>query len=150
MRFSKWKNPVKIRKLLLFLLLLIVLAACIWYLYKPESVDEKDFTEQGQTTVKAGKLSFKVWDNEAEDGDTIAIYFRGKLIKNKLAIRNKPDTFQLGTLGTGEYLIGVKAISEGSSSPATATISITNGNEEKEFEMNAIIDSAAAWRIIIQ
>lgn len=92
----------------------------------------------------------RVWDNEAEDGDTIVLYFNNKLVADSVAILNSPDTFRVGAVQRGEYLLVVKAISEGMNAPASATVSLSDGKEEKEFVMDAYIDSAAAWKVIVR
>ena len=58
--------------------------------------------------------------------------------------------YKLGKLPAGEYWLGVKAINEGVNSPASASISLNDGKTEKEFSMNAWIDSAASWKVILK
>lgn len=145
----KATNKRRNRTLLLAVLLLLI-SSLVYFLCNRKSRDVLHATIQGETTLQAGNITMKVWDNNTEDGDTISIYFDEKLIKDSLLILNDPDTLPLGKLKPGEYLLKVKAISEGLSAPATASISLNNGKEEKEFVMNSYIDSSAAWKVIIQ
>jgi hypothetical protein len=46
--------------------------------------------------------------------------------------------------------LGVKAISEGMASPASAHIILSNGKVKKEFNMDAWIDSAVSWKVIVK
>lgn len=108
------------------------------------------FTQQGQTEIQSGNIVMKVWDNDAEDGDSIQVYFEGKLIADSLAILNTPIEYKLGNLSAGDYFIGVKAINEGMTSPASAYVSLSDGKNKKEFSMNARIDSAASWKVIVK
>ncbi|MGF2411758.1 MAG: hypothetical protein ACQUYJ_05485, partial [Ferruginibacter sp.] len=62
----------------------------------------------------------------------------------------EPLTLNFGKLSKGEHLLGVVAINEGTTSPASATIGLSNETEKNEFEMNATKDSAASWKIIIK
>lgn len=139
------------KKRILLLLLLLLIAAAAWYFYpQKKMVKQEDFTEQGQIEISAGNITMKVWDNEAEDGDTIQVFFKGKMIADTLAILNNPVEYKLGTLSAGEYWIGVKAINEGTNSPASASVSLNDGTVEKEFIMDAWVDSAASWKVIVK
>jgi hypothetical protein len=139
------------KKRILLLLLLLLIAAAVWYFYpQKKMVKQEDFTEQGQIEISAGNITMKVWDNEAEDGDTIQVFFKGKMIADTLAILNNPVEYKLGTLSAGEYWIGVKAINEGTNSPASASVSLNDGTVEKEFIMDAWVDSAASWKVIVK
>lgn len=139
------------KKIIVVLLFIILLAAIALYLLRDKK-KETDivFTQQGETEIEAGDIVMKVWDHEAEDGDTIQVYFKGKLIADSLAILNEPVQYKLGKLSKGEYLVGVKAINEGITSPASAHMSLSDGKNETEFSMDAWIDSAASWKIIVK
>lgn len=139
------------RNILLVLLLIIIAIICFFLLRKKEQkILLPAFTLQGETRIGTGDLQLKVWDNNAEDGDTVSIYLDGKLIKDSLGILNEPVVLKVGNLPKGDHLLGIKAINEGSVSPASASMGISNGKEETQFEMNAWVDSAASWKIIIQ
>jgi len=138
-------------KYLLIILLIIILSVVGFYFYtKDKKGDSLDFTLQGQTELNAGTIVMKVWDSNAEDGDSIQVFFEGKMIADTLAILNNYVEYKLGKLSAGEYLLGVKAINEGMVSPASATISLNDGKTEKEFSMDAWIDSAASWKVILK
>ena len=138
-------------KYLLIILLIAIMTVLGYYFYtKNKKADPKDFTQQGQTELSAGNIVMKVWDHDAEDGDSVQVFFEGKMIADSLGILNDPITYKLGNLSAGEYWLGVKAINEGMFSPASAHISLTDGKSDKEFSMDAWKDSAASWKIIIK
>ncbi len=149
----------KRKKLLLLLLLLVGITAGVWYLY-PKKKEQKleVFTEQGQTEILAGDIILSVWDQSAEDGDTIQIFFKGKMIADSLGILNIPVEYNLGKLLPGEYWIGIKAINEGSTSPASAYIRLNRSGattsdtlpDKVSFSMDAWIDSSASWKLIVR
>lgn len=142
---------MKKNKRLLIIFLLLLIAALCWYFYpNKKKAKQEDFTQQGETEINAGTIIMKVWDHDAEDGDSIQVFFDGKMIADSLGIWNAPVEYKLGKLSAGEHWVGVKAINEGSTSPASAYISLNDGKEEKEFSMDAWIDSAASWKIIIK
>ena len=138
-------------KYILIILLIFLLAGIGFYFFtKNKKINRLNFTQQGQTELNAGKIVMKVWDHDAEDGDSIQVFFEGKMIADSLAILNTSVEYKLGELSAGEYLLGVNAISEGMTSPASAHISLNDGKVEKQFNMDALIDSAASWKIIIK
>jgi len=139
------------KKNLLIIMIIAVLVCILLLLKRCQKTEEKiSFDLQGETTISAGFIRMKVWDNETEDGDTVNVYFDGKLMKENAAILNMPFVIELGNLGKGEHILGVKAVSEGMSEPATASLSLYNDSEEKEFEMNATIRKPASWKINIK
>lgn len=105
---------------------------------------------QGSTEMGFGEISCKIWDNEAEDGDTVRVFLDGALVKDTFELLNRPLELGLGRLSKGKHLFVVAAISEGMNAPATASIGLSNGKESGEFIMDATKDTAASWTIIIK
>ena len=141
----------KNRKYLLIILLIILVSILGYFFFpKTKNISQLDFKQQGQTELSAGSIVMKVWDHDAEDGDSIQVFFEGKMIADSLGILNTPVEYKLGKLSAGEYFLGVKAINEGTSSPASAHITLNDGKIEREFNMDAWIDSAASWKVIIK
>ncbi len=140
------------RIVLLIILVLIVIAAV--YLLKCNTKDKPvqlpAFSLQGSSEINYGEIGFKIWDNEAEDGDTVRVYLDGKLVRDTLGLLNQPLELNFGKLSKGTHQLGVEAINEGSSAPATASIGLTSGEQTTEFIMNATLDRAASWTIIIK
>jgi hypothetical protein len=134
--------------LVLLLLLIAALLACAWWFTKKEK--KLNYSLQGTTTINFGEIKLKIWDNNTEDGDSVKVYLDNKLIRDSIALLYEPLQLNFGKLSKGAHLLGVEAINEGSSSPASATIGLTNGTEKIEFEMNATKDSAASWKIFIK
>ncbi len=146
------------KRILLLLLLLLIAAAAYYFTTKEKKVSQEAFTQQGQTEILAGDIILKVWDQNAEDGDTIQVFFKGKMIADSLGILNTPVEYNLGRLPAGEYWIGIKAINEGSTSPASAYISLNRSGatsndtlpDKVSFSMDAWKDSAASWKLIVK
>lgn len=139
----------KKRNILLILLLLIIIIVVIFLFLKKKKTTEH-FTLQGQTEIGAGKLSLKIWDDNTEDGDSVMVFFNGKIVKDTLALMYEPAIIELGDMKPGKYEVGIKAINEGMSPPATAAMSIKNETAEEKFSMYATMDSAAAWTLIVK
>lgn len=140
------------KKKILSVIILIIILLCALFYWKqcPKTENMENFALQGETEISSGFIRMKVWDNEAEDGDTISVYFDGKLLEKNLGILNKPFVIELGKISKGEHLFGVKAINEGTTSPASASMSIYNESEEKEFAMDATKEQPASWKIIVK
>ena len=140
----------KKKKITLLILLLLLLALLLYYFkfYKKKAAIV--YTEQGVSTFKQGNLQLKIWDNNTEDGDTVQVYLDNKLMRDTLPLRYEPLDLALGKLSKGEHILGVVAINEGSTSPASASMSLSSGTEKKEFEMDATIENPASWKIIIK
>jgi hypothetical protein len=132
------------------LLLLLLVTLLIFYVLQKPKEKKIVFAIQGQTILQAGSIDMKIWDNNTEDGDSVAVYIDGRLIADSIPILYEPLLLSLGKLKTGEHLLGVKAISVGMNAPATATISLNDGKGPQEFIMDAWIDSAAGWKIIVR
>ena len=137
------------KTIFIIVMLLLALLASIW-IKKEKELPLPTFTLQGDTNIGAGDIELKIWDNNVEDGDTVAVYFKGKKVLDTLPLMYEKKTLKLGKLKKGEYVLGVSAISEGLNAPASCSMSLSNGNEEKEFIMDAWVDSAASWKIIIE
>ncbi|MBA3674722.1 MAG: hypothetical protein H0W75_07160 [Chitinophagaceae bacterium] len=136
----------------LFILLIILLSAVGYYLFtKNKKLDPKNFTQQGQSELNAGKIGMKVWDYSAEDGDSIQVYFDGKLIADSLALLYEPVEYKLGNLSAGEHWIGVKAINQGWMGAASPHVRISNGRDSFDIDIEAWKDSVpSSWKVIIK
>jgi len=131
---------------------IVVIFASTYVACKPPKTIQKNtnIPVQGNTTLSAGNITMKVWDNDTEDGDTISVFFDNKLVQSSLGILNTPVSYNLGNITSGTYYLDVKAISEGMSSPASVTVSLSDGKKEQEFEMNATVNTPASWQVIIK
>jgi hypothetical protein len=137
--------------IIILLLLLIITVLVYFFCCKKINVEEQiSFTLQGTTTINQGDIKLTIWDNNTEDGDSVKVYLDNKLIRDTLALLYEPLQLNFGKLSKGEHLLGVVAISEGTTSPASAAMSLSNKDGKNDFEMYATKDSAASWKIIIQ
>lgn len=143
---NKNKNGIVI----LILLLLLVAAAVFYFFYSKKQGIDLPSSIQGSSTISEGEIKLKIWDNNTEDGDSVKVYLDDKLLRDTLPLLYEPWQLNFGRLSKGEHLLTVAAINEGMTAPASATMGISNGTEIIEFEMNATMDSAAAWKIFIK
>lgn len=141
------KNKILIAAiaLLLILVLLFFLKFC-----NKKTTLQINYVLQGSTTLDYGNIKMKIWDNNTEDGDSVKVYIDNELVRDSIALAYQPLELNFGKLSKGEHQLGVVAINEGTTSPASATIGLSNESANNEFEMNATKDSAASWKIIIK
>lgn len=145
-------HPQKRNKYLLIILLLILFAAVGYYFFtKDKKADLKNFKLQGQTEINAGTIVMKVWDYSAEDGDTIRVFFDGKLIADSLPLLYEPVKYKLGKLSGGEHWIGISSINDGMMGAASPHINLSNGRDSFELDIEAWKDSTAgSWKVIVK
>jgi len=139
-------------RILLIITLLIVAAIGTWFfICGSNKVSQKNFVQQGSTTIKTNSPTIKIWDYSAVDGDTIDFYFDGKLIYKNLFLQDSPNIYQPNNLSKGEHWIGIKAIAEGTNPPATPHISIGDGVNDIQFDVDAYKDSVSgSWLINVE
>jgi len=91
----------------------------------------KDLTD---VTVDRRDVTITVWDHGTEDGDIISIYLNGKVMKSKLLLTNKKQSFRVNLTG-GQNRFEVEAVNEGSMPPNTATVEISNVTKGKPSQV---------------
>lgn len=137
--------------LLIVLLIIILLLLGYYFITKNTKVNIKNFKQQGQTELKAGTIGMKIWDYSAEDGDSVKVYFDGKLIADSLELLYEPAEYKLGNLSAGEHWIGVKAINQGMMGAASPHVRISNGRDSFDIDIDAWIDSVpSSWKLVIK
>lgn len=107
------------------------------------------FRSQGQTRISGHQAELRIWDFSAVDGDSIRVYFDKELIFDSLFITDVPVVYRTGPLRSGVHRLGVEAISEGMMGPASPHISVSDGKQIFEFNIDAKLDSAASWQIVV-
>lgn len=140
----------KKKRIIIIVVLMLIAALAIYFLCCTKKAAGIKYNLQGTTTLNYGDIKFTIWDNNTEDGDSVKVYLDDKIIRDTIGLLYEPLTLNFGKLAKGEHLLGVVAINEGTTSPASATIGLSNETEKNEFEMNATKDSAASWKIIIK
>ena len=76
-------------------------------------------------TVDRHEDTITFWDHGSEDGDIININLNGQVLKKNLRLTKKKQFFKV-QLSSGSNRFEVVAVNEGTSSPNTATVEISN------------------------
>lgn len=142
----------KKNRLLLLLLLLLAAGGIYWFTQREQKIKPlpSNYTVQDSALhITGDTLLIKVWDYNAVDGDTVNILFDGETIFSNLGLEGTPVMYHAKKLSKGEHWIGVEGINEGSTSPATTHVSVDNGQQVFEFDIEAFINKPAARKIII-
>lgn len=88
----------------------------------------------GNITSHSQQLTFAVWDDAIEDGDTISLTINGKWIVKGFPVLKKPQ-FITVTLQPGPNLITFVADNLGSIIPNTSVLEIIDGKKRKSFSI---------------
>ncbi len=105
----------------------------------PAKIKGRKQDEQGKIIVKTKTINLKIYDNGEVDGDTVTVYFDGKLIVNQQRLSEKPIEITL-TLddNVDVHRLTLFADNLGSIPPNTALIVVTAG--KKRFELRSDAD----------
>ncbi len=88
----------------------------------------------GTLTSTSRQLTFAIWDDAVEDGDSISIYVNGKWVSRGFPVKLKPQTIVI-TLDPGPNTIIFSADNLGSIAPNTSIIEIIDGKRRKSFNL---------------
>lgn len=86
----------------------------------------------GSLVARSQQITFAIWDDAVEDGDTISLSINGKWITRGFPVRKKPQ-FITVTLEPGPNVITFIADNLGSIIPNTSVLEIIDGKKRKSF-----------------
>lgn len=89
-------------------------------------------------TVDSRQVEMRLWDHGEQDGDIVTVYLNGQALVSNFPITNAGANFRL-MLNPGPNRLVVFAHNEGSSSPNTASISLTRvvrGPASQSYSLN--------------
>jgi len=109
-----------------------------------KTLDQRKNKEQSRITVGVKTINLKVYDNAIIDGDTVSIYYNGKLLVNKklLTVNAINIDLELDENQTRHEII-LFAENLGSIPPNTALIVITAGEKRYELFASASLEENA-------
>ena len=85
-------------------------------------------------TVDRQNITLTFWDHGTEDGDIINIYLNNRLIKGNLRLKKSKRSFPV-QLNSGKNRFVVEAVNEGTVSPNTASVRISNVTSGKALQI---------------
>ncbi len=117
----------------------------------PSISDKKEIILVNEKEIKIfnKKVKIKVWDHLKEDGDLINLYLNDTLLFSNLKVTKKGEVFDI-ELQSGENIIQVEAINEGTQSPNTSAIRVFVDNQELEIIFSARKGERDALKIILE
>ena len=83
-------------------------------------------------------VTISLWDHGAEDGDRVMIFFNKEIIAKNFLLTHTKKSFELKITQTKNTL-AIIALNEGSASPNTASISMTNlthGSSQQRWNLS--------------
>jgi len=97
-----------------------------------KSLKEREVKQIGNIITNYKNLSFAIWDDAVEDGDTISLSINGEWIKKGLSVKNKPQ-FITVQMNPGPNVITFIADNLGTIPPNTSVLEIIDGKKRKSF-----------------
>lgn len=86
----------------------------------------------GSTIVTSKQITFAIWDDAVEDGDSISLSLNGKWVIQGLAVKKRPQFISV-IVDPGPNKITFIADNLGSIVPNTSILEIIDGKERKSF-----------------
>lgn len=105
-----------------------------------------NYSNQGTITVKSKNVSICIYDNSAEDGDVVDLFFNGNALINNYEILNTEKCFN-ATLENGNNWIGINVDNEGINPPASVTVKINDGTSVQEFNIDGEVGAPGGYII---
>lgn len=100
--------------------------------FKSDSVLSRSGKVIGNLVSKSEQITFAIWDDAVEDGDTISLSINDKWIAQHFPVKKKPQFITI-TLTPGPNIITFVAENLGSIIPNTSVLEIIDGNKRKSF-----------------
>lgn len=110
----------------------------------PAQMHERRNAEAGHITVNAKKITLNIFDNGVVDGDSVSIFFNGKLLLIHQLVSEKPISLELELdegLATNEIILFAENL--GSISPNTALAVVNAGGKRYELYCSADLEKNA-------
>ncbi|MFZ1429090.1 MAG: hypothetical protein WAS21_20235, partial [Geminicoccaceae bacterium] len=103
----------------------------------PTKIGKRILTGSQKATVEGNKVTIMVWDSEYEDNDTISLYFNGKWVLKKYALRTDKKVLHLEMSADKENKLIMYAHNLGKRPPNTAAISVFDGKKERLINLSS-------------
>lgn len=114
----------------------------------PEQMAQRQNEVQGSITVNTKKIRIELYDNGVTDGDTVSIFFNGKLLLSHQHITEKPITLdvELDEKAAANELV-LFAENLGSIPPNTALVIVSAGKNRYDLFSSADLHTNALLQI---
>lgn len=102
----------------------------------PQKVKERKSSTFSRLTVSVKEITLSLYDNAVVDGDTISVFYNGRLLVNRQGLSEKPIVVNLSLdENADQHEITLFAHNLGGIPPNTALIVVTAG--DKRYELHA-------------
>lgn len=109
-----------------------------------QKMGERIQTEQSRVVIHSNHLNLKLFDNGTVDGDTVSVFYNGKLLVSHKGLSEKPINLDIDLDSTVSiHKITLYAENLGSIPPNTAMIIVTAGNKRFELRSKASLEENA-------
>lgn len=114
----------------------------------PAAMTKRKNAEAGRITVHTKKISLSIYDNGVTDGDSVSIFFNGKLLMSHQLVSEKPIVLELELdekLEKNEIVLFAENL--GNISPNTALVVVNSGTKRYELFSSANLEKNAVLTI---
>lgn len=109
-----------------------------------QKMGERIQTEQSRVIINSKHLNLKLFDNGTVDGDSVSVFYNGKLLVSHQRLSEKPINLDIDLDTTvAIHKITLYAENLGSIPPNTAMIIVTAGNKRFELRSKASLEENA-------
>lgn len=146
------------RRILINFILIVLLASCMEEEYPrndfsiiPSSFLGRDNVDLGTVIISGNKVTIDVWDHGLVDGDVVSIYVNGKLYVDEEELDDFQNriSFNVDLDFKGYNYVLLYAHNEGSISPNTCTIGISDGVESTSFVLESNLQTNGAVNVLV-
>ncbi len=112
----------------------------------PNNISSRESTISGDYTTRSPQLTFAIWDDAVEDGDSISLSVNDVWITRTFAVKKKPQFLTIN-LKPGTNVITFAANNLGGIPPNTSVLEIIDGKKRKSFYIQTDLNKNNLVRI---
>jgi hypothetical protein len=117
----------------------------------PSTISGRPVSVLGTVTVKRANVQMCVWDHGTIDGDIITLIVNGSSVISSYTLTASKRCVNVTLNPAGYSYVALYAHNEGSISPNTAALSISDGvTGEQTFQLEATLQTNGAYNIKVQ
>lgn len=104
---------------------------------------------QDKVNLSSRNVKFSVWDHGQIDGDIISVYVNGNRVLNEFTLTGSKHTFDVTLDFNGYNYVLMYAHNEGTISPNTASLEITDGDGSHEVSLESDLTTSGVAELIV-
>ncbi len=116
----------------------------------PATFFDRPVQDVGTINVTSKAVTFEVWDSQTVDGDIVTLIVNGRVILSEYSLEADKTSISVNLDNKGYNYIMLYAHNEGSISPNTAALSVTDSSgNTQNLTLSANLSSNSAYNIVV-